>query len=106
MDPLLAFLLHWRRGLTRLRECGEWVYCLLARELCACFFMVIRVKKRAVIVVADDAVDSATVVALTSVARIRYRPCPWGQGRRTTTKKNTQNRCMHTYTYIYVYIYT
>ena len=54
--------------------------------------MVIRVKKRAVIVVADDAVEIATVVAQTSVARIRYRPCAWELGRRTTTRKERKKR--------------
>ena len=56
------------------------------------FFMVIRVNTCAVIVVADDAVDIATVVAQTSVARIRYRPCSWELGRRTTTQKEREKR--------------
>ena len=54
--------------------------------------MVIRVNKCAVIVVADDAEAVATVVAQTSVACIRYRPCSWELGRRTATQKEREKR--------------
>ena len=60
--------------------------------ICACFFVVIRVNKCAVIVVADDAEAVATVVAQTSVACIRQRPCSWELGRRTATQKEREKR--------------
>ena len=61
-------------------------------EILCMFCVVIRVNKCAVIVVADDAEAVATVVAQISVACIRYRPCSWELGRRTTTQKEREKR--------------